>query len=113
MGRPLNERPPLRAARKRAHPGARVKLVTRIPSPKVPMLCEVNGVTKTLSEWARASGIKKNTLYSRLAAGLTMAEAIQKTFPALEPAGKLPGNSGSKRARMVRVTDDPLRQAPD
>ena len=92
-----------RAAQKGKKP-ARVKTVTEIPEPKVPTLYRVKGVDKTLSEWAQHAGIPKNTLWSRLQAGLTMPEAIAKG-PS-HRAGKLPGNSGTKRSRLALAEDD-------
>jgi len=100
-----------RSARKRRPAGARVKVVAKISAPKLPTLYEVDGVEKTLSEWARATGIKKNTLHSRMAAGMTMAEAIRKDVPSFHgSARKLPGNSGSQRpllAHQRKSPDDP------
>ncbi len=96
-----------RSARRHRAAGPRVKVVAKIPDPKLPMLYDVDGVTKTMADWARASGIKKNTLHSRLTAGLTMAEALRKSFPAFEAAGKLPGNSGSTRPRLAPAAEGP------
>ena len=94
-----------RSARKRKA-GPRVKVVTKIPAPKLPTLYEVDGVERTLSGWAQATGIKKNTLHSRLAAGATMREAIRKSLPSFDAAGKLPGNSGSPRPLLEHQRPD-------
>jgi hypothetical protein len=68
----------------------------------LPTLYEVRGERKTLSDWARATSIAKNTLWSRLAAGATMAEAIGAS------AGKLPGNSGRSKPRVAAPAEDEI-----
>jgi hypothetical protein len=81
-----------------------VKVIKNVPDPKLPVLHEVKGVRKTLSDWAQHTGIKKNSLWSRLQAGLTMADAVARGrggFPASDVAGKLPGNSDPKSGSMA------------
>jgi hypothetical protein len=39
---------------------------------------EVDGIRRTLTEWAAASGIPKTTLHHRVTRGLSMAEAVGK-----------------------------------
>ncbi len=87
-----------------------MKTIGTIPEPKVPTLYRVKGVDKTLSEWAQHAGIPKNTLWSRLKAGLTMPEAIAKG--PIGRAGKLPGNSGTKRSRLAPTADDSEEPKP-
>ena len=99
-----------RAAQKGRKKGRRVKLLTKIPAPKLPFFYGINGVEKTLSEWARDTGIKKNTLWSRLKAGLSMADAITKgrrgSFQASDTAAKLPRNSGPPAKASARLGND-------
>ena len=38
----------------------------------------INGETKTLSEWCRTIGINRNTVKSRIRAGMSDAEALTK-----------------------------------
>ncbi len=97
------------ATRARSKADRVVATVTAIPAPKTPTYYEVRGVERTLSGWAQASGIKKNTLHSRLAAGMSMAEAVAKgpggVFRRSTIAGKLPGNPGIKRPLLARPAE--------
>ncbi len=64
-----------------------VKTLTAIPAPRATaVLYEVDGVEKTLTDWARASGIKKNTLHDRVVTGgMSMADALRKGRPNYTP----------------------------
>jgi integrase len=64
-----------------------VKTLTVVPAPRpVEVLYEVDGVSKTLTEWSRAAGIKKNTLHDRVVTGgMSMADALRKGRPSYTP----------------------------
>jgi integrase len=54
-----------------------VKTLTKLPSPRVEVLYEVDGVTRNLADWCRATGIPKGTLHHRVVTrGLPMADAV-------------------------------------
>lgn len=55
-----------------------------------PILYEVGGVSRTVRQWAHDSGINRYTLESRLRAGMTMAEALEKG----------PGKQGGRDAQL-------------
>ena len=46
----------------------------------------VDGVTRTVSEWSRVSGIPAHVLYQRLRTGCTMAQALQLPYAPAKPA---------------------------
>jgi integrase len=52
------------------------RAIRHIPKPKKRKRYSVAGVEKSLAEWARESGIPKETLFARLKRGLTMGEAL-------------------------------------
>ena len=65
------------ANRARAKAASHVATIKKLPSPRVAVLYEIDGVSRTMADWSRATGIPKNTLHHRVAtAGLSMAEAI-------------------------------------
>jgi hypothetical protein len=69
-----------------AHRQARkapVATLTHIPEPKVSSpVYEVDQVSKTLTEWSRATGIAKPTLHHRVVTrGMTMADAVRLGKP--------------------------------
>ena len=81
------------ATRSRAGKDRTIATVKAIPDPKLPIVYKVDGVERTLTEWAQHSGIPKMTLWSRLDRGLSMAEALT--------AGKLPGKNGTDLPRFA------------
>ncbi len=73
-----------------------VPTLKSIPEPKVSApVYEVDGVRRTLAEWARHSGIAKPTLHHRVVTrGMTMAEAIRMGRPTYKKRGGSGGDGG-------------------
>ncbi len=54
-----------------------VKTITKLPEPKVRTLFDVDGIERTLAEWAIVSSIPKTTLFHRVVkVGMSMADAL-------------------------------------
>jgi hypothetical protein len=87
------------ATKQRAGKDRTIPTVKDIPDPKLPSLYKVAGVERTFSEWAKHSGISKNTLWSRPDRGPSMTAAW------------LPGNCReilcSKRTGLAHPSDRP------
>jgi len=67
-----------------------VETLKKIPEPKCTSpLYTVKGVSKTLTEWSRATGIAKPTLHHRVVTrGMSMAEAVALGRPNYSPRGR-------------------------
>ncbi len=75
-----------------------VETLKAIPAPRRTRAFRyvVNGVGRTLSGWAEATGISKTTLHCRVVvAGMSMAQAISKGRSPRRPRTERPANDGS------------------
>lgn len=63
----------------------RMKAALKQPSGRNSIPYEHNGEWHTVKEWAQISGINRRTLYTRIARGMTMTEAITKEYTAYKP----------------------------
>jgi integrase len=100
---------PRYASRTLAQRGVRksVELIEHIPEPKAGrVLYAVRGESRTLAQWASASGIPKTTLYSRVVErGMTMAKAIKLGSRAAAAESKACHSSDSDDCRTFAADE--------
>lgn len=63
----------------KVEPQAKPKVSTKQASPTgIPRIIEVNGVKRTLRQWARASNIHRKSIHARLRRGWSIEDAVTK-----------------------------------